>query len=145
MIIRMLIINLMIINMAWWPHSGWPCPALMASQPHPGWPHYHLSLMILPHLRSLLILHLFRVKQQKSADCNDLFFIIFRLIITIFIIIWVWWFCFITELQWFLSNSLKDLHLDEIKTISWLLLWYSEKIENHWWYLLKQNHQKLRW
>ena len=38
--------------MASWPHSGWPCPALVASRQNPGWPHYHLSLMILPQHRS---------------------------------------------------------------------------------------------
>ena len=57
--------------MASWPHSGWPRPALVASLPHPGWSHYHLSLMILPQYRSSVILNLFRVSQQKSADCFD--------------------------------------------------------------------------
>ena len=54
-----------------WPHSGWPYPALVASRPHHGWSHYHLSLMILPQYRSSVILNLFRVSQQKSADCFD--------------------------------------------------------------------------
>ena len=36
----------------------------------------------------------------------------------------------------FYQNSLKDLHLDKIITISWLLLSYSENIENHWNYVL---------
>ena len=57
-----------------WAHPGWPYPpypALAASGPHPGWSHYHLSLMILPQYRSSVILNLFRVSQQKSADCFD--------------------------------------------------------------------------
>ena len=36
---------------------------------------------------------------------------------------------------------MKDLCLrclDKIITISWLMLLYSEQIENHWWYLLRQ-------
>ena len=36
----------------------------------------------------------------------------------------------------FYQNSLKHLHSDKIITISWLLLSYSENIENNWNYVL---------
>ena len=46
----------------------------------------------------------------------------------------------------FYQNSLKDLHLDKIITISWLLLSYSENIENNWNYVrIWCKVTKLRW